>query len=593
MAEAAPIEVRGLVKRYGELLAVDNVDLTVEPGDVFGYLGPNGAGKTTSLRMMLGLIRPDEGSVRLFGRDPQLGVAALAGVAGFVEAPAFYPYLSGRENLRLCAALDGGDAAARIDEVLDVVEMAGRAKDRVGGYSHGMRQRLGIAAALLRRPRLLLLDEPATGLDPGGMRDMRELIRDLAARGITVLLSSHLLFEVEELCNRVAIVRRGRVVYEGALAELRDRAGVSYRLRTGDDDRARQVSAAQAGIEDVRDGPGRRAAVPRRRRGRGRRAVAGAGGVRRAGAGAEPAAGEPRGPLLPAHRGRRRGAERRADGRRRRGARLMPGVLTVYRWELRKLRAQKRTYLGLGAAVAVPIIFVSALALRNGEPRDVAFGRYVHDTGLAIPLVLLLFGSVWLFPLITALVAGDIVAAENRDRTLKTILTRSVERQQVFAGKALAAVTYAVAAIVLSGVVALIAGIVASGFNPIVTLSGTRVSASHGLALVGASLAVYLLPILAVASIGLCFSTLFRNSAAAIVGTLMFSLLLQLVGILPGLGGLQPYLLSTQFQDWQGFLRVPVDWAPILRALWVCALYALPALVVAAVVFVRRDVAGE
>jgi ABC-2 type transport system permease protein len=271
----------------------------------------------------------------------------------------------------------------------------------------------------------------------------------------------------------------------------------------------------------------------------------------------------------------------------------MPGTLTVYRWELRKLRAQKRTYLGLGAAAAVPVIFVTALTIRNGEPRDVAFGRYVHDTGLAIPLVLLLFGSVWLFPLITALVAGDIVAAEDRDRTLKTILTRSVERQHVFAGKALAAVTYAIAAIILSGVVALAAGILASGYNSIVTLSGTRVSASHGLVLVAASLLVYLLPILAVACIGLLFSTLFRNSAAAIVGTLMFSLLLQLIGILPGLGGLQPYLLSTQFQDWQGFLRVPVDWAPILRAVWVCALYAVPALLAAIVVFLRRDVAGE
>jgi ABC-2 type transport system ATP-binding protein len=253
MPAAPPIEVRGLVKRYGEIAAVDHVDLTVEAGDVFGYLGPNGAGKTTSLRMMLGLIRPNEGSVRLFGRDPQLGVAALEGVAGFVEAPAFYPYLSGRENLRLCAALDGGDAPRRIDEVLEIVELGTRGKDRVGGYSHGMRQRLGIASALLRRPRLLLLDEPATGLDPGGMRDMRELIRDLAARGITVLLSSHLLVEVEELCNRVAIVRSGRVVYEGSLAELRDRAGVSYLLRSGDDELARRVCAAQAGIDEVRE----------------------------------------------------------------------------------------------------------------------------------------------------------------------------------------------------------------------------------------------------------------------------------------------------------------------------------------------------
>ncbi len=253
MAEAPPIEIRGLVKRYDEIIAVDNVDLTVEAGDVFGYLGPNGAGKTTSLRMMLGLIRPTAGTVRLFGRDPQLGVAALEGVAGFVEAPCFYPYLSGRANLELCAALDGVGVAKRIDEVLEIVELRDRAKDRVGGYSHGMRQRLGIASALLRRPRLLLLDEPATGLDPAGMRDMRELIRDLAGHGMTVLLSSHLLAEVEELCNRVAIIRSGRVAYEGSLADLRHRAGASYRLRTTDDELARRVCAAQAGVEELRE----------------------------------------------------------------------------------------------------------------------------------------------------------------------------------------------------------------------------------------------------------------------------------------------------------------------------------------------------
>src|SRR3954471_8613756 len=173
----APIEVRGLVKVYGDIVAVDHVDLTVQEGNVYGYLGPNGAGKTTSLRMMLGLIRPTAGSVRLFGRDPLAGVAALDGVAGFVEEPRFYPYLTGRRNLELLAAFDGGQAASRIGEVLDVVELTGRAGDRVGGYSHGMRQRLGIAAALLRAPRLLLLDEPTTGLDPAGMRDMRLLVR--------------------------------------------------------------------------------------------------------------------------------------------------------------------------------------------------------------------------------------------------------------------------------------------------------------------------------------------------------------------------------------------------------------------------------
>ena len=247
-----PVEIRGLVKRYGDLVAVDHVDLTVEAGDVYGYLGPNGAGKTTSLRMMLGLIRPDAGTISVFGRDPQQTVHALDGVAGFVEAPAFYPYLTGRRNLEMLAAFDGNGATGRIGAALDTVEMADRADDRVGGYSHGMRQRLGIAGALLRAPRLLLLDEPATGLDPGGMRDMRRLIRRLADEGITVLLSSHLMNEVEELCNRVAIVRRGSIVYEGSISELKQEAGTTYRLRSTDDERALAVCTTQEGIRDVR-----------------------------------------------------------------------------------------------------------------------------------------------------------------------------------------------------------------------------------------------------------------------------------------------------------------------------------------------------
>jgi ABC-2 type transport system ATP-binding protein len=254
MPQATPVEVRGLCKSYGELVAVDDVDLRVEAGDVFGYLGPNGAGKTTSLRMMLGLIKPSAGSVRLFGRDPQASVKALEGVAGFVEAPSFYPYLSGRANLDLLAALDGGESKQRIPEALEIVGLSDRAKDRVGTYSHGMRQRLGIAAALLREPRLLLLDEPATGLDPGGMRDMRDLIRDLSGRGMTVLLSSHLLGEVEDLCNRVAIVREGGVAYQGTLADLRLQAGSGYLLRSTDEERARGVAAAQPGISEVRAG---------------------------------------------------------------------------------------------------------------------------------------------------------------------------------------------------------------------------------------------------------------------------------------------------------------------------------------------------
>ena len=248
----APVEARGLVKRYGEILAVDGVDLTVEQGDVFGYLGPNGAGKTTSLRMLLGLIRPTQGSARLFGRDPLIqGAKALDGVAGFVEGPRFYPYLTGRRNLRLLADYDDPVSRGRIEEVLEVVELRDRAKDKVGGYSHGMRQRLGIAAALLRSPRLLLLDEPTTGLDPAGMRDMRALVRRLAGDGITILLSSHLLYEVEELCNRVAIIRKGKIIYQGELRELLATAASGYRLHAQEPDRARTALLAQPGIERV------------------------------------------------------------------------------------------------------------------------------------------------------------------------------------------------------------------------------------------------------------------------------------------------------------------------------------------------------
>jgi ABC-2 type transport system ATP-binding protein len=253
--DALPVRARGLVKRYDEVVAVDHIDLNVHVGDVYGFLGPNGAGKTTTLRMALGLITPTEGVVELFGRDPMRhGAAALEGVAGFVEAPRFYPYLTGRKNLELLAALDGGGAKERIDEVLQIVELTPRGGHRVGGYSHGMRQRLGIAAALLRRPRLLILDEPATGLDPAGMRDMRLLIRRLAGEGITVLLSSHQLPEVQELCDRVAIVDRGRVVYEGALADLRRQGGAGYRLRTTDDTQALQIARVQRGIEHAVSG---------------------------------------------------------------------------------------------------------------------------------------------------------------------------------------------------------------------------------------------------------------------------------------------------------------------------------------------------
>ncbi len=271
----------------------------------------------------------------------------------------------------------------------------------------------------------------------------------------------------------------------------------------------------------------------------------------------------------------------------------MGAVVKVYRWEVAKLLAQKRTYLGLGAAMAVPVIFVVVLLLQSGGPNDVPLGRYIRDTGLAVPFVVLFFMSIWGLPLITALVAGDIVASESHNGTLKTILTRSRDRGQVFAGKVLASITYTLAVVFVMGTVGVIAGSLAWGLHPLTSLSGTRVPAGHGLGLLAASLSIYGLPLIGIAAFGILLSTVTRNSAASVVGCLMWALLMQLLGVLPGTESFRGYLLGTQFEAWHGFLRTPADWAPVTRALWVCALYIGVPLAAGYLVFLRRDVAGD
>jgi ABC-2 type transport system ATP-binding protein len=208
-----------LTKRYGERLAVDRVDLSVRRGEIYGFLGPNGAGKTTTLRMLLGLVRPTGGDAAVLGRPPG-SPEALRRVGALVEGPGFFPYLSGRENLRVLARFGGFDDVA-VEAALTQVDLVGRAQDRYRSYSLGMKQRLGVAAALLGQPRLLILDEPTNGLDPAGMADMRDLIRALADQGQTVLLSSHLLGEVEQICDRVGVIVGGRMRAEGTVADLR------------------------------------------------------------------------------------------------------------------------------------------------------------------------------------------------------------------------------------------------------------------------------------------------------------------------------------------------------------------------------------
>jgi ABC-2 type transport system ATP-binding protein len=234
------IEVRDARKTYRRWRrpperAVDGLDLAVEPGGVFGFLGPNGSGKTTTIRMLLGLVRSDTGRLALFDRPvPEQLPAVIDRVGALVETPLFFPNFSGRLNLELLSDL-AGLPRSRVDEVLEQVGLGGRARDRVKGYSLGMKQRLGIAAALLKKPDLLILDEPTNGLDPAGIREIRELIRSLGRAGTTVFLSSHLLGEVEQVCDRVAILSHGRCVAAGSVADvLATRSAGEVRVRVDD-----------------------------------------------------------------------------------------------------------------------------------------------------------------------------------------------------------------------------------------------------------------------------------------------------------------------------------------------------------------------
>jgi ABC-2 type transport system ATP-binding protein len=245
----APIVVTDrLTKRYGTQTAVDAVSLTVRRGEIYGFLGPNGAGKTTTLRMLVGMVRPDAGSARVLGGRPG-EPRVLRRIGALIEGPGFYPYLSGRDNLRVLARYQGL-ADANADWALAQVDLSGRGRDSYRSYSLGMKQRLGVAAALMGEPDLLILDEPTNGLDPAGMADMRALVRRLAEAGQTVLLSSHLLGEVQQICDRVGVISRGKLIAESTVADLQGAS--SLLVRAAPPERAEAVLKSTLGGEEIR-----------------------------------------------------------------------------------------------------------------------------------------------------------------------------------------------------------------------------------------------------------------------------------------------------------------------------------------------------
>ena len=602
IVETPALEAIGLSKAYGDHLAVKGVDLVVRAGAIHGLLGPNGAGKTTLLRMLLGLVRPDAGTVRLLGRAAGTAASPVpGGVAGFVDPSQLYPYLSARRNLGLLARLDGTagpGARGRVDAVLAEVGLTDRADAKVGGYSAGMRQRLGLAAALLRTPRLLLLDEPTSSLDPAGARELRALVRRLAAEGTAVVLSSHDMPEVEDLCSALTILHHGRVAFSGTIEELRKRAaGAVHHLRTADDARAREIGAAMSSLEvteavdgnglDVR---GEESALDAYAIGLGRAGIA----VRRM---------EPRERALETLFLRLTGDRAEIDptpapppeSRPRDpvdGALSARGVGAVVRVESAKLIAQIKVWAVLATCLAGPFAFVAAMKVQSSVPEDTLFGRWVKASGFAVPLVVLGFAAAWAFPVLTSVVSGDLFSAEDRYGTWPTVLTRSRTHREVFLGKVATALLFSLTLVSMLAASSTIAGMLVIGRQPLLGLSGTLLPPGSALLRVAEAWASMGPPAMAFAALAVLVSVATRSSAAGIALPVVLGFAMELVGLVNAPDRVRRALLTTPFVAWHGLFADPPYYGPVLEGTAISLVYFAGCLGAAYALLRRRDMGG-
>jgi ABC-2 type transport system ATP-binding protein len=594
------LEAVGLFKRYGARHAVQGVDLAVRAGEIHGLLGPNGAGKTTLLRMLLGLVRPDAGAMRLLGQDAGIPGRPLPdGVAGFVDTPRFYPYLSGRTNLVLLARLDGtvrARAPERVAEVLGQVGLAPDADVKVASYSAGMRQRLGLAAALLRSPRLLLLDEPTTSLDPAGAHELSTQLRRLASDGVAILLSSHDMAEVEELCATVTIVHQGGVVFSGTVEDLRKQAPAAmHRLRTSDDARALSIGAEESDlhVDVAADGGGLDVGASAEALDAYVLALGGAGVairglearersleslfLRLTSGSADPAS--PSGPpALP------------PLARSERGRVTLGGALAVMGVEHAKLRAQLKVWATLALCLLGPLAFAVAMRVQTSVPEDTLFGRWAKSSGLATPLVVLGFAALWAFPALSSIVAGDLFSTEDRHGTWPTLLTRARTRGEIFAGKLLAGLTFSLATVLVLAIGSTAAGLLLIGSQPLLGLSGTLLPAGRSLAMTACAWGSIVPPVFGFTTLALLLSAATRSGAAGIGLPVLLGALMQLSTYVNLPRAMNVTLLTPALVAWHGLFTEPPYYGPLGQGIVTSCVYFFGSLAAAYVLLRRRDV---
>jgi ABC-2 type transport system ATP-binding protein len=587
------LAVEGLSKSYGLKPAVRNVSLEVRAGSIHGLVGPNGSGKSTILKSILGLVQADAGMIEVLGVDRATAAArAEGGLAGLVDDPRFYPYLSARANLALLARLDGGERSD-LDAVLERAGLANAARQKVGGFSLGMRQRLGLAAALMRRPGVLLLDEPANGLDPAGADELWQVAHELAADGTAVLLSSHDLVAIDDICTELTVLRAGEVAWSGAIGELRALAPApEHVLRTADDGAAMQLARrleipAEAGRQGLCvTAP--QATVERLTVELGRAGI----GIRSLTPGASPLrilfARLTEGPAAAAVGDPAPRPSARAPRERRRRLRAAD-VLAVCAVEARKLAAQVKPRVVLVACLAGPWLFELAVKGTNSLPSDTLYGQWMLESSAALPLVALTFAASWAFALLGSLVGGDAFSSEDRLGTWPTLLTRSRPQNAIVAGKIVVSVICTLVFVIALALSAGIAGLVLAEPGPLPGLTGELLPTGHAFRLVAVSWAAALPTALAWTSLALVLSARTRNSVIGIGVPALLGIVLQLVWFVDGPPLVRELMPSAALDTWHGLFETPAHAGPLIASIIVGAGWTALGMIALTVVIRRRD----